>query len=338
MARKVYTPKMDAWILANYGRGGSSSSILDSFAAEFGWRPTLRGFRVRASRLGVKLGEYSRDAPDRAVREVRFGEEPEMQRWMLANAGAGSVADVSRGFAAEFGFPLSRPQVVNWRMRNGYTSRRSTSRSKVPVGTVKASQKGFLVVKVAMRPTVRCTKDNWRPLSRVKWEQYNGRPLPEGHVVLFANRNSRDFRQDNLVAVPKRLVGRVNASDSPGWDDAESLKACIAWCELGCAISAAERQLPRRCGVCGVEFVPQNDWQGDIRTCPSCVAAGHRAKGRRRAKSGPATARCAVCGEEFTKEQVNQCRCRRCIERWPRHSASQARRIYEKERKNGRVR
>ena len=329
MARKVYTPEMDDWMLANYGRGDTVDAVLADFTERFGWQPTKRGFMVHASRLGVKVGRHA--APDRAVREVCFGEEPEMQRWMLLHAMQGSVADVSRAFAAEFGFPLSRPQVVTWRMRNDCTPRRSTSRKHAPVGTVKVSPSGFLVVKVAMRPTKRCTKDNWRSLSRVKWEQYHGRPLPDGCVVLFANRDTRDFRECNLVAVPKRLVGRVNASDSPSWNDRESLEACVAWCELGCAISAAERRLPRKCGVCGAEFTPQEEWQGDIRTCPSCVAAGHRAKGQRRAKSGPATARCAVCGAEFEKERANQRRCRKCIERWPKHGVEQARRMYRKE-------
>lgn len=335
MPRKVYTPEMDAWMLANYGCGSSAESVLEGFAAEFGWRPSLQGFRVHASRLGVGIGKYGRDAPARAVREVRFGDEPEMQRWMLAHAGTGSIAEISRAFAAEFGFPLSRPQVVTWRMRNGYTSRRSTSRSTIPVGTVKCSQKGFLVVKVAMRPTERCTKDNWRPLSRIKWEQYRGEPLPEGHVVLFANRDTRDFRECNLVAVPKRLVGRVNASDSPDWNDRESLEACVAWCELGSSISSAQRSLPRKCEVCGREFVPKEDWQGKAKTCPGCVAAGHRAKGTRRAKSGPATAVCAVCGSVFTKEQSRQRRCRACIERLPKYEVEKARRMYEKERRHG---
>lgn len=332
-ARKVYTPAMDDWMRAEYGRGDPVARVLEDFAAEFGWQPSMHGFSVHACRLGLRKGNYGRDAPERAVRKVVWSREPEKQRWMEENAEGKSIAEVSRLFCEEFGFPLSRPQVSGWRVQNGISYRRSTGRQCQPVGSIRDS-KGYLLVKVAERPRRRGTKDNWRLLNAVKWEQYNGCPLPKGHVVLFANRDIRDFREENLVAVPRSLVARVNAADSPEWDDRESLLACIAWCRLGSSIANAEAALPRKCGVCGREFVPDLDrrsWAMNRRTCRACIEAGHKAKGVQRAKSGPATAVCAVCGREFTKERSSQVRCRSCIDRWPKYEAEKARSIYRKE-------
>lgn len=332
MARNVYTPEMDDWMRREYGRGDPVARILDDFAAEFGWRPTDRGFIVHACRLGLKVARYGRVAPERAVRKVAWTREPEKQRWMENNAAGKSIAEVSRLFEAEFGFPLSRPQITTWRVQNGMASRRCTCRKTQPVGGIR-SMRGYLMVKVAERPRRPGTKGNWRPLNAVKWEQYHGCPLPEGHVVLFANRNIHDFTEGNLVAVPRSMVARMNAPDSPDWDDRESLLACLAWCRLGSAIAAADAAMPRKCQVCGREFVPDLNRKSlamNRSTCRACIDAGHRAKGNRRAKSGPATAVCSVCGREFTKEQSNQVRCRECINAHPKYSPASVRRAYGK--------
>jgi hypothetical protein len=43
----------------------------------------------------------------------------------------------------------------------------------------------------------------WRKKHHVIWESTNG-PVPEGHIVIFADRNKSNFNPDNLLLVSKR--------------------------------------------------------------------------------------------------------------------------------------
>ncbi len=132
----------------------------------------------------------------------------------------------------------------------------------------------------------------------------------------MANRDKRDFRPENLVAVPHRLMSRINSPDSPPWDDAESLRACVAWCELDARVHSAEMATPRACGVCGRTFTPppaalQSARLRNMKTCPECLAAGKRSRGEsKRAERRT----CEVCGEPYMALRRSQRRCPRCIE------------------------
>lgn len=241
-----------------------------------------------------------------------------MQAWMEANDAGQPTAELSGAFAAEFGFRLSKGQIGGWRAANGRTVRpgRGGGSDRLPVGSER-ERKGYVYVKVAESPSAGQARDNWRPKGVVEWERANG-PLPDGHVVMFADRNTRNFDPPNLVAVPIRLAAAVNKRE---WSDRGSLEAAVAACALGEAILDAEQRETRTCGVCGAAFTSQGMGEGARHqppsTCPACLAAGRKAKGARRARKGPATARCAVCGTEFAKEASSQVRCRACIDERP---------------------
>ena len=176
-------------------------------------------------------------------------------------------------------------------------------------------RKGHVLVKVAENPTAPQTKDNWRFKHHVEYERHFG-PIPEGCDVVMANRDKRDFRPENLVAVPHRLMSRINSADSPPWDDAESLRACVAWCELDARVHSAEMATPRECGVCGKTFTPppsamQSAHLRNMKTCPECLAAGKKSRGEsKRAERRT----CEVCGEPYMALRRSQRRCPRCIE------------------------
>lgn len=336
MGRRLYTPEMDDWLRANYGRGDPAARILEDFAEEFDWAPTLGGFRLHAYNLGLRIGSYGRNAPERAVRQVTWTREPEKQAWMEENCAGKSIAEVSRLFAARFGFPLSRPQVSSWRVQNGVCDRRPSTREGKPIGTVR-NMKGYAFVKVAEKPERPGTKDNWRLLHVVKYEQYHNVKVPKGVAVLFANRDTTDYSPENLVAVPRGLIARINSSDSPDWNDRESLLACIAWCKLSSAVTSAEKRLPRTCEVCGKTFTPDGNSNAAVlnkRTCRACLDAGHKARGKRRALGDAVSATCEVCGARFERERTGQRRCQRCIDAHPTHSVERAKILYEKEHKS----
>lgn len=318
-----YTADAVSWLQERYGTV-PINILRKRFAAEFGWEPTARALYVKCSRLGIgKDRLYGRDAPERAVCPVRWSCEPEKQAWMEGHDdGSMTVPEVSRAFEREFGFPLSRPQVVLWRQENGRQSRRSRRESRVPVGTERVS-KGYTVVKVQADAARPGTKDNWRMKSHVEWERANGRPLPPEHNVVHGNGDTEDYSPENLVAVPRSMVSRINSPDSPEWHDAEELRACMAWCELHSAIISAERAVPRRCGVCGREFSMPPGSKTNNMTCPECIAQGRRSKGERRSQGD---ALCAVCGSPFTKRYGHQRRCPECIAKAPKKRIDQQRR------------
>lgn len=305
------------WLRRRYGRE-HMPRLLVEFEREFGRATTAGAVFQKAHKMG--LTNNAAKAPQRAVRAVHWGREPEMQSWMLEHDDGQAIPELSAQFAAAFGFPLSRPQISLWRASNGRNTRISHGgRRPLPVGAERYGKgKGYVLVKVAESPTVPQSKDNWRLKHVVEYERAHG-PVPDGCNVVMANRNPRDFSPGNLVAVPSRLMARINSIDSPDWNDAESLRACIAWCELNRAVNDAEMRMPRRCGVCGREFTPQgkSNWiERGRRTCPECLAKGKKAKG---APRNPRLARCAVCGREFVADKKSRRRCDDCVARLPRH-------------------
>ncbi len=342
MSRHRYTEQADEWLREHYCQGVPAAQTLREFEARFGWRPTAQALYVHCNRLGVRKERfYANDAPTKAVRAVRWCDEPDMQAWMEANDdGTGTVGQVSRAFAEAFGFPLSRMQVTYWRMINGRQARRSPRSSRYAVGDelVRSMHGGsYVMVKVAEHPTVPGSRDNWRLKHVMVWEEANGRKVPPETCIVFADRDRRNFDPGNLVAVPQRLIARLNSLEAPEWHDADSLRASIAVCELGSAVYRAQRRLPRACGVCGEVFQVPEDSPTDTQTCPACLAKGLKSRGRPKAQKGERTARCAVCGEPFERERSGQRRCRSCIDAHPKHSVSRARVLYEKEHCDGQL-
>jgi hypothetical protein len=50
---------------------------------------------------------------------------------------------------------------------------------------------------------------DWVPVHRMIWEQHHG-PVPAGHIVIFRNRDRRDFRIENLDCISKAENMRRN--------------------------------------------------------------------------------------------------------------------------------
>lgn len=320
MAGRAWTPEMEAWLAEAYPTE-HEGWIVAELARRFGREVSVPALRTKAWRMG--LAKAPRTVPEHAARRVRWSVEPEMDAWMRGHDTGQSPSLLSRQFGARFGFPLSRAQVGLWRSSNGRSGpSHGGGRPLLPVGSERDTGKGYVLVKVAERAAVPQSKDNWVPKQVLAWERENG-PLPDGHVILFADRDHGNLDPENLVAVPKRLVGLLNGPSSPGWRDAGTLRAAMAWCELHSGLCAAEAERPRRCGVCGREFTPPPESRHDarrlVRTCPECLAAGRKAPAS--ARGAVAVRTCAVCGREFGATRANQRRCPECIARHPKWSA-----------------
>lgn len=286
MRRK--TPEEVAWLEAHVPIM-TASECEEAFREAFGWSPGVHPLQVWASRRRLRFGRSGNPAQNRAARIVRWSQEPEMEAWMLEHDRGQRTGDVSAAFAERFGFPLSQAQVSLFRSSHGRQSRRSRNggRPERPVGSERPGKDGYVLVKVAEKPTVPQSKDNWRFKHWVAWEEANGRKVPKGWTVLFVNGDIRDYRPENLHALPRRYMARLNGMrPENGWPDRETLEAAVRLCDLERAVVDA-RNRPRPCAVCGRVFTPdESNRYGNQRTCRSCLDAGRKA-GRRAANRRP---------------------------------------------------
>lgn len=159
-----------------------------------------------------------------------------------------------------------------------------------PIGTERAGQHGYVWVKVAARKTdQRSAHDNWVQKHRLAWERENG-PIPDGCVVVFADGDRSNCDPANLALMTRQQLQVINHMGI-GWSDRDTLDAAKALADLRIAAREKLMRSPRKCGVCGREFVPsekQMRYAKPVSTCPSCIGAGHR--GRRKECTGSSTA------------------------------------------------
>lgn len=322
-----YTPEQVEWLRAHYADGDVLDTV-ERFGERFGWRPSVQALYQKANKLGLVKRRRSNERGKRVERTVRWSDPTcaEYDAWMRAHDRGHSIAIVVDEFEREFGFRLTRTQVSQWRARNGVGRRNHgcPPRATVPIGSERDTGKGYVLVKVAERATVPMSKDNWRMKHHLVWEQAHGEPVPEGHEIVFADRDHANFDPGNLVAVDKSLVGVINGNALDYWD-AESLQLAVARARLMSGVRKAESGGTRTCEVCGARFEPterQARYSKPVRTCPACLASGRKARGER---GDGKTVTCAVCGKAFARSQANQRRCPECIAEAPKWAADKQR-------------
>lgn len=152
---RAYTADELAWLRERYSSCGLRA-VEDEFEERFGYRRTRQALACKAHQLGLHVSKASGVAKSGCERKVFWSREPEMTAWMLAHD-TGRVGDTVDAFEAEFGFRLTKAQVTLFRQTHGTSSRRGCNNrwgdKTPPVGTERVS-KGYVVVKVAERPTV----------------------------------------------------------------------------------------------------------------------------------------------------------------------------------------
>lgn len=103
---------------------------------------------------------------------------------------------------------------------------------------------GYVWVKVKDTPQAQVPgsfNDNFRLLHHVVWERANGRPVPPHTMIVFADRDKRNFDPGNLVAVPRDLWTFISLR-SIKYYDAESLRTAMAVARLDRARCEAQRR------------------------------------------------------------------------------------------------
>lgn len=165
-----------------------------------------------------------------------------------------------------------------------------------PVGALRPGKDGYLMEKVAEHSSKFGAKDNWRPAHVVAWERANGRPVPDGHIVMMADGDRRNLDPGNLVAVPRRLIAVLNGG--PKWSDRETLESAVAVARLKCGIADASSR-EAVCGVCGKAFLPDIRQAGFVqKTCRECLDKGLRSP------KDYGWSDCPSCGQMFKKRSA----------------------------------
>lgn len=78
--------------------------------------------------------------------------------------------------------------------------------NRVQIGTERVDAKdGYIYVKVQDGQL----NKNWKPKHILMWEEHNG-PVPKGRVVIFGDRNNRNFDINNLLLVTRRQLLELN--------------------------------------------------------------------------------------------------------------------------------
>lgn len=117
-----------------------------------------------------------------------------------------------------FGLSIKRIQMKNWRGNNNARSDTSLYgwkkgkkagvdftpqkefKNSSPIGSESLS-KGNVIIKTA--------PGTWVPKHRYLWEQSNG-PLPDKHVVIFADGDNRNFELSNLLLIKRKHLAILN--------------------------------------------------------------------------------------------------------------------------------
>lgn len=77
-----------------------------------------------------------------------------------------------------------------------------------PIGTERTTKDGYLQRKVT--DTGYPPRD-WVAVSHLEWSKYHGKPVPNGHAVIFRDGNTRNFSADNLELISRADLMRRNS-------------------------------------------------------------------------------------------------------------------------------
>lgn len=107
-------------------------------------------------------------------------------------------------------------------------------RGSRPIGAERV-RKDYVEIKVE-QPNV------WDQKHRYLWEKHHKRKLKHNEIVIFADKDTRNFNIDNLVMIPRNLLGVMNIN---GWitEDPELTKSGVQVAKLVRKIYSKEKKV-----------------------------------------------------------------------------------------------
>lgn len=170
---KKYTTEQISYIAANI-KGRSYRELTDMFNKQFGMELNVSTMISLAFRHGLRNERDCRFNKGWEPTQFKKGQAP----WNKGKKGitiGGKKTQFKKG---------SKP----WNYK--------------PVGTERISADGYVEIKIADPKT-------WKSKHILIWEAAHG-PVPEGHVIIFADSNKLNISLDNLLLVSRRELVVLN--------------------------------------------------------------------------------------------------------------------------------
>lgn len=283
MGRRKTREEID-WLLAHYGDSPTVAETADAFEAEFGWSPSHGSLASWASANGATkdaargtlrwtdgMRSFFREAvPGRSEAEIadlfeaEFGIRLRRPQVRSAKAALGIGSGTHGGRFRPGHVPANKGR--SWddlgisedameRMRSTQFKPGSMpwNGASIPLGAERTGRDGYTWVKVAERKRDPASAhDNWVPKHRIVWEEANGRPVPDGCIVVFLDGDRSNFDPGNL-AIETRAEHAVIARNGIAYRDAATHEAARAIARLKSAAhrKAKQPRTGRRAGGVG---------------------------------------------------------------------------------------
>jgi hypothetical protein len=126
---------------------------------------------------------------------------PEEEQFIRDNMPGRKHAELMEMFNRRFGLSLT-VLAIRGKIHNACFNAGS-KRKFCPIGEEYLNSRGYAEVKVGPG------KNAWKSKHTLIWEAANG-PVPEGHVVMFADGDRSNFDPDNLLLVSRAEIGLMN--------------------------------------------------------------------------------------------------------------------------------
>ncbi len=225
--------------IRTHGSQMSEPELLTAFNAHFGLKITEYQMRSRRRFLCVRNGRDCRfkgagSSYPRGVGYQHYFTAAEID--FLRDNAALSNKELATRFNAHFGLNLPLSKIIKKKYRAGIKNpnphiggrefctgfkRCEVSNRAVPIGTERIIGGGYIDVKVRDLQGF----NNWELKHRIIWEAANG-PVPDGHMVIFADGNNRNFELNNLRLISRSENAIIN-SQIGRTADAEHTDAAI---------------------------------------------------------------------------------------------------------------
>ena len=168
---------------------------------------------------------------------IEWRKHPEMVEFMMNFIPGHEESEIRAEFLEKFGIELTESQIGNFKHKYHVKSGTNGGRFKkgqkahnkgkkvsaetyrkvkptmfkkgnIPhnhreIGSTRIDTDGYIMIKIA-------EPNKWQLLQRYVWEKENGRKLQKNECVIFLDGNKENFDSDNLMAIKRSELARVN--------------------------------------------------------------------------------------------------------------------------------
>ena len=136
-----------------------------------------------------------------------FNKRFRIKKSVSAIFGAKHRYGIYGGISGWNGYRL-KPGHIPWNKgKSTFVPKGEKAPAALPIGTERETSNGYVMVKISYHRQP--SNKNWVYKHKLIWEAENGM-LPKGYVVIFADKNKKNFALDNLIAVSKAVCGVMN--------------------------------------------------------------------------------------------------------------------------------